>query len=348
MNSKPTTIAAPLQPFVRRSYANDSDHNAVEWLSSIPIPIDTIDGRSITDVEGSDLDGYTECHFFAGIGGWPLALRMAGWPADAPVWTGSCPCQPFSAAGKRKGTDDERHLWPEFYRLISECRPTVVFGEQVASKDGRDWLAVVRDQMEALGYAVGAADLCAAGVGAPHIRQRLFWVADRSGEGLEGREEQSAREELQAVERSGDARGVADADGGNASQERQQRSGEYGQQQEDCGDGRWIGNTNSQGQDSLSEVSEREGSVHGMGNAESNRRKQGRAKSDWRDITTAVAWSDIEYIPCRDGKARPVKPGLLVLGHGIPRRVAQLRGLGNAIVPQVAAEFVAAYLECRT
>src|SRR5690606_9334954 len=94
---------------------------------------------------------------------------------------GSCPCQPFSSAGKRQGERDKRHLWPEFYRLIKECNPPVVFGEQVASPLGRKWLAGVRADLEALGYAVGAADLCAAGVNAPHIRQRLYWVADTNG-----------------------------------------------------------------------------------------------------------------------------------------------------------------------
>ena len=122
-----------------------------------------------------DLAGYRQCHFFAGIGVWSHALRLADWPDDRPVWTGSCPCQPFSAAGARKGSDDHRHLWPEFARLIGERRPSVVFGEQVASKDGRAWLHAVRSDLEGMGYAVGAADLCAAGVGAPHIRQRLHW-----------------------------------------------------------------------------------------------------------------------------------------------------------------------------
>ncbi len=102
-------------------------------------------------------------------------------PEDRLVWTGSCPCQPFSCAGKQKGTQDERHLWPEFRRLITECHPPIIFGEQVASKLGREWLAGVRADLEALGYAVGAADLCAAGATAPHLRQRLYWVADANG-----------------------------------------------------------------------------------------------------------------------------------------------------------------------
>src|SRR5262249_32123158 len=130
----------------------------------------------ITELRASDC-GLTS-HFFAGIGGWPCALRLAGWPDERPVWTGSCPCQPFSAAGERAGADDPRHLWPVWRALIPASQPATIFGEQVASHLGRDWLAAVRTDLEAMGYAVGAADLCAAGVGAPHIRQRLFWVAD--------------------------------------------------------------------------------------------------------------------------------------------------------------------------
>ena len=144
---------------------------------------------SIADLRGADLAGFTRVHLFAGVGGWDLALQLAGWPDDLPVWTGSCPCQPFSAEGKKRGTDDDRHLWPEMRRLIAECRPPIVFGEQVASPAGREWLAGVRADLEELGYSVGAADLCAAGVGAPHIRQRLYWGAvgmvDSERSGLE-------------------------------------------------------------------------------------------------------------------------------------------------------------------
>ncbi|MEX9566174.1 DNA cytosine methyltransferase, partial [Morganella morganii] len=68
-----------------------------------------------------------------------------------------------------------------FFHLISECKPGVIFGEQVASKDGLGWLDLVQTDLETENYAVGAVDLCAAGFGAPHIRQRLFWVADTFG-----------------------------------------------------------------------------------------------------------------------------------------------------------------------
>src|SRR5690242_15057774 len=164
------------------AYYNEIDPYAAQWLRNLiqagQIAPGDVDERSIVDVRADDLRGYTQCHFFAGIGGWSYALRLAGWPDDRPVWTGSCPCQPFSAAGKRAGFDDTRHLWPAWFRLIRECAPPVVFGEQVASKDGVAWLDTVSTDLEAAGYAFGAADIPAAGVTAPHIRQRLFFVAD--------------------------------------------------------------------------------------------------------------------------------------------------------------------------
>ncbi|WP_202815938.1 DNA cytosine methyltransferase [Terrimicrobium sacchariphilum] len=163
------------------NYYNEFDPKAAAWLreliSARLIPFGDVDERSICDVRPEDLRGYTQCHFFAGIGGWSRALQLAGWPEDRPVWTGSCPCQPFSAAGKQLGTADARHLWPVFFRLIAEFRPTTCFGEQVASRLGREWLAGVRADLEGVAYEVGSADLCAAGVSAPHIRQRLWWVA---------------------------------------------------------------------------------------------------------------------------------------------------------------------------
>jgi len=286
------------------NYYNDNDPKAAAWLRELIkqnlIPAGDVDERSITDVTKSDLQGYVQCHFFAGIGGWSEALRLAGRPADRPIWTGSCPCQPFSQAGERKGTKDPRHLWTEFYRLIAECNPPVVFGEQVASPLGRKWLAGVRADLEALGYAVGAADLCAAGVGAPHIRQRLWWVADTEDE---------------RCERGGGTRPRREGFKNN------------------CTNG-GVDDTKSLGRGILNTPDIRQ----------TNRKIN--PSSDASDLQSF--WSNSIWLPCRDGKTRRISPdpAFSPLADGIPGRVAMLRGFGNAIVPQVAAEFIRAYEEC--
>jgi DNA (cytosine-5)-methyltransferase 1 len=167
------------------AYYNEIEPYAAEWLRNLikagHIPHGEVDTRSIVDVSPYDLRGYTQCHFFAGIGGWGLALRLAGWPDDRPIWTGSCPCQPFSVAGKGAGVDDPRHLWPHFHRLIAACRPPVVMGEQVAGAAGYGWLDGVRADLETENYASRGVDIPACSVDAPHIRQRLYWVASDMG-----------------------------------------------------------------------------------------------------------------------------------------------------------------------
>ena len=164
------------------AYYNENDPFAAAWLRELikagSIAPGDVDERSIADVRPDDLRGYPQCHFFAGIGGWSHALRLADWDDARPVWTGSCPCQPFSAVGKQAGVKDDRHLWPEFFRLIRECRPDTVFGEQVASAIGHGWLDTVSADLEGESYAVGAVVLGAHSVGAPHLRQRLWFVGE--------------------------------------------------------------------------------------------------------------------------------------------------------------------------
>ena len=251
-----------------RAYYNEIDPYAAQWLRNLidagHIAPGDVDERSIVDVRPDDLAGYTQCHFFAGIGGWSLALRLAGWPDDRPVWTGSCPCQPFSAAGKGKAADDERHLWPRWFPLIAERRPAIVFGEQVEAAIGWGWLDAVFADLEAEGYACGAAVLPACGVGAPHIRQRTWFVGHAGTPGLSLREHALLS-------------GAVELDQGRATEQ------------------------------------------------------PGRSP-----------WADLDWLPCTDGKARPVEPGTFPLAHGIPGRVGRLRAYGNAIVPQVAAEFIRA------
>ena len=149
-----------------------------EAIKAGAIAAGDVDARSITEVRATDLVGYTQCHFFAGGGFWSLALRQAGWPDDRPVWTGSCPCPSFSAAGKGQGFSDPRHLWPHWARLIRQCHPPTIFGEQVSAAIGHGWLDLVQTDLEAQEYAFGKAVFGACSVGAPHIRQRLYFVAE--------------------------------------------------------------------------------------------------------------------------------------------------------------------------
>jgi len=298
---------------VSRAYYNEHDPEVAQWLRNL-IMMDLIapgdvDERSIEDVTPDDLSGYTQCHFFAGIGGWSLALRMAGWPDDRPVWTGSCPCQPFSAAGKGEGFADERHLWPAFHWLIERCAPWDVFGEQVASKDGLAWLDLVQADCQGTGYTFRAQDRCAAGVGAPHIRQRLYWVAHANDARLEGWGQSERERSLErAVGPSGLAGRLADADGTVGSQSSA------------------LAGRCDQGSDAQ----------QGAGS--------GCDGCDCRPGPTNGFWGSADWLYCRDGKWRPVEPGTFPLADGVPGRVVKLRAYGNAIVPQVAAEFISEYM----
>lgn len=141
-----------------------------------------IDDRSIVDVRPDDVAGLERAHFFAGIGGWDHALNLAGW--SRPAWTGSCPCPPFSSAarGRRAGFSDPRDFWPHWRTLIAAIAPSVVFGEQVAH--GSAWIDRTSDDLETMGYEVGAAVLPAIGVGKDHTRPRIYFVghANRDGQ----------------------------------------------------------------------------------------------------------------------------------------------------------------------
>lgn len=164
------------------AYYNEFDPKAAAWLRQLikngMIADGEVDERSIIEVQANDIRGFTQHHFFAGIGGWSYALRLAGWSDTRPVCTASLPCQPFSVAGAQKGVDDERHLLPHFIELVKQCNFQTIFGEQVPGAIKHGWLDDLCTEMEQEKYRVGQIVLTAAGEGAPHIRQRLYWVAN--------------------------------------------------------------------------------------------------------------------------------------------------------------------------
>lgn len=332
------------------AFYNENDPKAAAWLRELikegHIAPGIVDERSIRDIQSNELTEFTQCHFFAGIGGWSLALRLAGWLDDSAVWTGSCPCQPFSVAGRKKGVADERHLWPFFRELIAECRPPIVFGEQVAKKDGWLWLDGIRADLEELDFAFGSSGLCAASVGAPHIRERIYWTGtDRLAHGIGGRwgkghaTSGSRKAEAHASISSQSGRM---ANPGRASDERWMRSPEAfesdgqikGETQKrersrpDVGGGGgnvWLGQSN--GARWESRESSTEGARHG------------------HSIEPTGCWSDYEAVNFIDGKKRRIESGLKPLAHGVPGRVGLLRGYGNAIIPTLASEFIQATVE---
>ncbi len=390
-----------------RAYYNEIDEFAAAWLRQLieekAIAPGDVDTRSIAEVHGSDLRGYTQCHFFAGIGGWSLALRLAGWPDDRPVWTGSCPCQSFSAAGKQAGFADPRHLWPVWSALIRESRPPVVFGEQVEGAIGHGWLDLVSGDLEAEGYAVGAVVLGAHSVGAPHRRQRLWFVADRPRDGR--REECADGRGIGAGDRT-EGRPAGSESGGDvdcpvalANQQQQHGRGDSGRGWSESTNSGELGHHHHPGSQGrgCAELSARPDqralgatgasgervADAGVGTSERHPREVSSAEARQRGTDGSLdgdraqrladgggsqPWSDLLWLPCRDGKARPTESIVQSLVAGLPEglgyvrdargqtflsplvsgtanRIGRLRGYGNSIVPAVAAEVIRAYLE---
>ena len=346
-----------------RVYYNEIDPFAAEWLRQLMvkgmIPKGEVDERSIEDIQPRDLDGFDQCHFFAGIGVWAYALARAGW-GDRPVWTGSCPCQPFSTAGKGLGFADERHLWPAFRWLIKQQGPDIVLGEQVAAKAGELWLDHVSHELEAEGFSVGSVVFPACGVGAPHLRQRQYWCASKGlgfpygeiirrgqiNQNQRGRDEGAGEEERPAGSplRSCN-RGMAysqrerleghSRDGDRSDESRRIKAHEAGSVAKGCDNRRMANAIDCSRQPEKSRATEWIVS-EGDGAMQAELRPTG---------PTNGFWGAADWLLCRDGKWRPVQPGTFPLANGVAARVGRLRGYGNAIVAPQAQEFSETVIE---
>jgi DNA (cytosine-5)-methyltransferase 1 len=310
------------------AYYNEKDPFAAEWLRKLiaanMIAPGDVDERSIEDVVPVELAKYTQCHFFAGIGVWSCAMRRAGWPDDRHGWSGSCPCQPFSQAGQGAGFADERHLWPAFFHLIEQCRPDIVFGEQVASPDGLAWLDLVQSDMEGTDYAFGALDQCAAGFGAPHIRQRLYWMAyDKCGTAKSWRYDLGATArgpESETHKRQWLWNDVRPSEhfSGLADDAQRRREEQWKTRNETSAERRPFFESSSNSAPDISRYAS--GPINGH-------------------------WQIADWLRCKDDKWRPVEPSAFPLAHGVANRVGLLRGYGNAIVAPQAEEFIKAAMQ---
>lgn len=336
------------------AYYNEIDSYAAQWLRNLiaggHIAPGEVDERSIEDVTPDDLRGFTQCHFFAGIGVWSHSLRLAGWPDDKPVWTGSCPCQPFSAAGKGDGFADERHLWPAFFHLISECRPQHVFGEQVAAGNANAWFDLVQADLEGVDYAFGLVPFTSASIGAPHIRERAYWVAHADSE-IDDRRGDFRANGWDEYSDSGNHCGMAYAYG---EREGSARNGKR------VGKSWWGSEVGGMGNTNVTRL-------EGLGGDDCAAGRKGQAGSvatagvHMRPLEVNGFWRDADWLLCRDGKWRPVEPGTFPLVDGAAARLGRvesgvarvassnrtgrLRGYGNAINAQAASAFVRAYME---
>ena len=268
-----------------RAYYNENDPDAAAALRQLiaddVIASGDVDDRSIKDVRADDIKGYRQHHFFAGGGLWSVALRLAGWPDERAIWTASCPCQPISTAGRRRGARDPRHLWPDLLRILRAARsgghgPAVLMGEQVSGALGYGWFDRVRADLAKEDYASRVRDIPACAVDAPIERNRLFWIALARAQGKLQRRRlgQGEAQQQRALAANGDV-GSGDvastkAFGSSSRPHQSSRSSASvePQRQNDRGDSRAVGGAASARRQGLAISERREGTASGRSDAQ--------------------------------------------------------------------------------
>jgi len=263
------------------------------------------------------------------------------WRDEDVIITGGFPCQPYSVAGKRLGKEDERHLWPEMLRVIQEVQPTYVVGENVRgllSWDGGLVFDEVQADLEAAGYEVIPFILPAAGVNAPHRRDRIWFIAHSNNYGLHGPKNRQGNTEGDdnnsswknaAVEFSGR--------GGKATNEVTENSISNGCiQREPIQEGAEVWEQRNVGAGGAERVHIPEGAASNTNSRRQSRKEYRQEKPEW--IAEYGIPGNWDYFPTQS----PVRNGDAglsnrLVGITFPKwRNESIKAMGNAIVPQVA------------
>jgi DNA (cytosine-5)-methyltransferase 1 len=313
----------------------DIDEFCCKWLESLIenglLPKGDVLCEDIKKINPESVRKYTQRHWCCGIGGWPYALQLAGWPVDRPVDTASLPCQPFSIAGKQQGENDERHLWPTFRQTVSVLRPTTIFGEQVPQAIRLGWLDGIFSDLERENYACGAVVLPSCSVNSPNIRQRLWWLAHSKRHG--GRPDEPGREEERRASSWWDGKRI-DRLADPMSTGRTPRRAEAGNGQTSGGGGfdrlaetqNPDRRTGERGEEAETREDEKRGrgpsgccSDGGMGITNGTRSQPGSETSERNGYRSAVESAGFRF----DRMENPIKPGL----EGYPGDGGQDAGL---------------------
>ena len=247
------------------------------------------------------------------------------------IITGGFPCQPFSVAGKQKGTSDDRHLWPEMFRIIKAFKPRYVIGENVRGiiniQDGVVFETVCTD-LESEGYEVQPFIIPAAGVGAPHRRERVWIIANReesmvNSDNIRFQQHSTTKEESSW-------RGTSATSESTSNVVNTQHNGSSTSEIERSS--ATSSNDNEKGQNETSEFegTSRSRNSKDVADTNSERLERFRTKHELREgkeeeQTSRNSWWLVE-------------PNVGRVAHGVSGRVHRLKGLGNSIVPQIAEE----------